>query len=69
MVATKKMQNKIASVARDVLFAPVYLYQGHKIKRDTVRLPEPGVIEVFQPHSPTGDTCGRNDDGALFDLD
>lgn len=41
MVATKKMQNKIASVARDVLFAPVYLYQGHKIKRDTVRLPEP----------------------------
>ena len=41
MVATKRMQNKIASVARDVLFAPVYLYQGHKIKRDTVRLPEP----------------------------
>ena len=36
---------------------------------NTVRLPEPGVIEVFQPHSPTGDTCGRNDDGALFDLD
>ncbi|WP_372844381.1 SGNH/GDSL hydrolase family protein [Psychrobacter sp.] len=33
--------NKIASVARDVLLAPVYLYQGHKIKRDTVRLPEP----------------------------
>ena len=36
---------------------------------NTVRLPEPGVIEVFQPHSPTGDTCGRNHDGALFDLD
>ena len=33
--------NKMAAVARDVLFAPVYLYQGHKIKRDTVRLPEP----------------------------
>ncbi|WP_198333083.1 SGNH/GDSL hydrolase family protein [Psychrobacter aquimaris] len=32
---------KIASVARDVLLAPVYLYQGRKIKRDTVRLPEP----------------------------
>ena len=33
--------NKIASVARDVLLAPIYLYQGRKIKRNTVRLPEP----------------------------
>lgn len=33
--------NKIASVARDVLLAPIYFYQGRKIKRDTVRLPEP----------------------------
>ena len=33
--------NKIASVARDVLLAPIYLYQGRKVKRDTVRLPEP----------------------------
>ena len=41
MVATSKIQNKIAAVAKDVLFAPVYLYQGRKIKRDTVRLPEP----------------------------
>lgn len=41
MVTTKKMQNKIAAVAKDMLFAPVYLYQGRKIKRDTVRLPEP----------------------------
>ena len=41
MVATKKMQNKIAAIAKDVFLAPVYLYQGHKIKRDTVRLPEP----------------------------
>ena len=41
MVATKKIQNKLATVAKDVLFAPVYLYQGRKIKRDTVRLPEP----------------------------
>ena len=32
---------KLTSVARDVLFAPIYLYQGRKIKRDTVRLPEP----------------------------
>ncbi|SLJ85697.1 SGNH/GDSL hydrolase family protein [Psychrobacter sp. DAB_AL43B] len=41
MVATKKIQNKITSVAKDVLLAPVYLYQGRKIKRDTVRLLEP----------------------------
>lgn len=33
--------NKVATVARDMLLAPVYLYQGRKIKRDTVRLPEP----------------------------
>ncbi|MBH0066118.1 SGNH/GDSL hydrolase family protein [Psychrobacter sp. SZ93C1] len=33
--------NKMATVARDVLLAPVYLYQGRRIKRETVRLPEP----------------------------
>lgn len=43
--------NKLKSVAKDVLLAPVYLYQGRKIKRDTVRLPEPhgerhGMIEL-----------------------
>ncbi|MDX9833889.1 MAG: hypothetical protein RBT36_01585 [Desulfobulbus sp.] len=30
-----------------------------------VRLPEPGVLEVFQPHSPSGPTCGR-DNNANF---
>ena len=54
MVATKKMQNKIAAVAKDVFLAPVYLYQGHKIKRDTVRLPEPngerhGQVQLDNP--------------------
>lgn len=43
--------NKLTSVARDLLLAPVYLYQGRKIRRDTVRLPEPngerhGVVEL-----------------------
>ena len=61
MVATKKMQNKIASVARDVLFAPVYLYQGHKIKRDTVRLPEPngerhGQVQLNNANSSAANT-------------
>lgn len=32
---------KISAIAKDVLLAPVYLYQGRKVKRDTVRLPEP----------------------------
>ena len=41
MVASKITSNKIAAVAKDVLLAPIYLYQGRKIKRDTVRLPEP----------------------------
>ena len=61
MVATKKMQNKIASVARDVLLAPVYLYQGHKIKRDTVRLPEPngerhGRVQLNNANSSSANT-------------
>ena len=43
--------NKLTSIAKDVLFAPVYLYQGRKIKRETVRLPEPngerhGMVEL-----------------------
>ena len=33
--------HKIASVAKDVLLAPVYFHQGRRIKRNTVRLPEP----------------------------
>jgi lysophospholipase L1-like esterase len=41
MVAIKTTSTKIVSVAKDVLLAPVYLYQGRKVKRDTVRLPEP----------------------------
>ncbi len=32
---------KIATTAKDMLLAPIYLYQGRKVKRDTVRLPEP----------------------------
>lgn len=45
--------NKLTAVAKDVLFAPVYLYQGRKIKRDTVRLPEPhgerhGTVDLMQ---------------------
>ncbi|MDN6276876.1 SGNH/GDSL hydrolase family protein [Psychrobacter sp.] len=39
---------KVASVAKNVLLAPVYFYQGRKIRRDTIRLPEP-----------TGDRYGR----------
>lgn len=39
---------KIKSVAKDVLLAPIYLYQGRKVKRDIIRLPEP-----------EGARCGR----------
>ncbi len=39
---------KIKSVAKDVLLAPIYLYQGRKVKRNTLRLPEP-----------EGARCGR----------
>ena len=40
MVAT----SNIKATAKDLLLAPVYLYQGRKVKRDTVRLPEPEGI-------------------------
>ena len=65
MVATKKMQNKIAAVAKDVFLAPVYLYQGHKIKRDTVRLPEPngerhGQVQLDNPASNLPNTLKDN---------
>ena len=41
MVAVKTTSSKIASVAKDVLLAPLYLYQGREVKRNTLRLPEP----------------------------
>ena len=70
MVATKKMQNKIAAVAKDVFLAPVYLYQGHKIKRDTVRLPEPngerhGQVQLDNPAGNPLDTLKDNRQQAL----
>lgn len=34
----------LKAVAKDVLLAPIYLYQGRKVKRDTLRLPEPEGI-------------------------
>ena len=41
MVAVKTTSSKIANVAKDVLLAPLYLYQGRDVKRNTLRLPEP----------------------------
>lgn len=42
---------KLTRGAKDVLFAPLYVYQGRKVKRDTPRLPEPtgarsGVVDL-----------------------
>ena len=34
-----------------------------------VRMPEPGVLQVFQPHAPAGHTCQRTSNANfLFDL-
>lgn len=41
MVLIRASSDKVATVTKDVLLAPLYLYQGRKVKRDTVRLPEP----------------------------
>ncbi len=42
--------------AKNLLLAPVYLYQGRKVKRDTVRLPEPdgdrhGLLKLHSENS------------------
>ena len=41
IIPTKANAAKLTATAKDMLLAPVYLYQGRKVKRDTVRLPEP----------------------------
>ncbi|MBU5617423.1 SGNH/GDSL hydrolase family protein [Psychrobacter sp. TAE2020] len=38
----------IKSTAKDLLLAPLYLYQGRKVKRNTIRLPEPKGIRCGQ---------------------
>ena len=62
MVAVAKnktaLTSKIPAVAKDIILAPVYLYQGIKVKRDTVRLPEPegerhGQVRLNHCASPT----------------
>ena len=62
MVAVAKnktaLTSKIPAVAKDIILAPVYLYQGIKVKRDTVRLPEPegerhGQVRLNHGASPT----------------
>jgi lysophospholipase L1-like esterase len=40
----------MVNIAKNMLFAPIYLYQGRKIKRDTVRLPEPDGARFGQIH-------------------
>lgn len=53
--------HKLASVARDVLLAPIYIHQGRKIKRETVRLPEPngerhGQVRLNKSATPEDNT-------------
>ena len=61
MVAINTTPNRIASVAKDVLLAPIYLYQGRKIKRDTVRLPEPEGIRCGRVKLPVNDATQVQD--------
>lgn len=44
MVATANLK----STAKDLFLAPIYIYQGRKVKRDTIRLPEPEGIRYGQ---------------------
>ena len=44
MVATANLK----STAKDLFLAPIYIYQGRKVKRDTIRLPEPEGIRCGQ---------------------
>lgn len=67
MVAMSKtktaISTKVAAATRDVLLAPIYFYQGIKVKRDTVRLPEPegerhGQVKL---HDSAQTTIDKND--------
>lgn len=68
MVAPSKdkiaFTSKISAVAKDMLLAPIYLYQGNKVKRDTVRLLEPegerhGQVKLHDSPRTTVDTNDR----------
>ena len=61
MVATAK----IKSVAKDVLLAPIYLYQGRKVKRDTLRLPEPEGIRCGRVKLNTAASSNNDNQQAL----
>lgn len=56
MVAINYSSSKVMAVAKDVLLAPIYLYQGRKVKRDTVRLPEPSGERIGQTRLTHTDT-------------
>ncbi len=61
MVASAKIKN----VAKDVLLAPIYLYQGHKVKRDTLRLPEPEGIRCGRVRLNTASNSYNDDQKTL----
>ncbi len=55
-------RSTIAAVAKDVLLVPIYLYQGHKVKRDTIRLPEPtGLRQGHIQLNSTDQISGTNE--------
>ncbi len=60
------MVTAIKLSAKDVLLAPIYIYQGLKVKRDTVRLPEPdgerhGQAQLAKPaHNATNPISSNN---------
>lgn len=56
---------KIKSVAKDVLLAPIYLYQGRKVKRNTLRLPEPEGIRCGRIKLNVAKNDGNDDQQTL----
>lgn len=54
--------------AKHLLFAPIYLYQGRKVKRSTVRLPEPAGERYGRITLPSVNHADTNTDERILNL-
>ena len=58
----------VKSIAKDVLLAPIYLYQGRKVKRNTLRLPEPEGLRYGQVALGKDSTDDSDDDRQVLKI-
>ena len=59
---------KIKANAKNLLLAPIYLYQSHKVKRNTLRLPEPEGLRYGRVKINTTNEVIANDNPQTLSL-